>query len=196
MGEFGLSSTPLGIVNTEEYFNAHTPDGNYIVGGDPAVIKIPISDAFLNWQKFINNIGILYGVLTIIGFYNPENGQYRQFYKIFKDGEWHQPIEVFNDSCRIINGEVSAQANPFKAGIGFYNGDYGNWSSPYGVVLQSYLKDGGSLSLMQAATDNVNGAYRLFGRNMYVRGNGIAEYGTPVEFYHTGLNPLQLMLGL
>nr|WP_249649697.1 phage tail protein [Pectobacterium carotovorum] len=188
VGEFGHTSVVLGTVDTEQYFNANTPDGNYIVGGEPDVLKIPISDAFLNWRRYVGHDGSLYGVLTIVGFYTPSGGQFRQFHKILIKGRWQQPTEVFNDSCRLINGEVSATANPFK-GVGFYNGDYGNWGRPYGVVLQSYLPGGGAISLMQSSTSVASSQYELFGRNVVVSEDGTATYGPPVQFYHTEFRP-------
>ncbi|WP_232487356.1 hypothetical protein [Pectobacterium parmentieri] len=192
---FDRISIRLGTVDTEKYFNSNTPNGFYVVGGDPAALKIPLSDAFLNWQVFHGgDASSEYGVLTILGFFNPQRGQYRQFYKILKDGVWQPAIELFNDSCRIINGEVSAPANPFK-GIGFYNGDFGNWPSNFGVVLQSYFKSGGSISLMQESVADVSTQYRLFGRNVVVRENGNAEYGNPVEFYHTDFKPSYADIG-
>ncbi|MBQ4779973.1 hypothetical protein F9U38_05590 [Pectobacterium versatile] len=74
-------------------------------------------------------------------------------------------------------------------GIGFYNGDFGNWPSAFGVVLQSYKKDAGAISLMQESVSNANHPYRLFGRNIVVKPDGGATYGVPVEFYHTGHLP-------
>ncbi|POY55668.1 phage tail protein [Pectobacterium versatile] len=188
IGEFRRNSVVLGTVDTEQYFNVNTPDGNYIVGGNPDVLKIPISDAFLNWRRFIGNDGSFYGVLNIVGFYTPSGGQFRQFHKVVIKGQWQSPTEIFNDSCRLINGEVSAATNPFM-GIGFYNGDFGNWPSAFGVVLQSYKKDAGAISLMQESVSNANHPYRLFGRNIVVKPDGGATYGVPVEFYHTGHLP-------
>lgn len=195
-GDFGFGgrSKMLGTVDTEKYFNLATPSGFYVVGGDPTLLKIPLSDAFLQWEVFGESAAASYGVLRIIGFYNPQRGEFRQFYKILKNGVWRPAIEVFNDACRLINGEVSNTTNPFK-GIGFYNAEQGNWPRQYGVVLQSYLKDAGAISLMQRAVSNVAEKYELWGRNVIVREDGTASYGEPVEFYHSGNKPNALDVG-
>ncbi|MFJ5406275.1 tail fiber protein [Pectobacterium punjabense] len=188
-GEFGLggNATPIPRnADIHEFFNS-APSGCYAAheGGYSNIPDGDVSYSFF-WQPTLNNI---YGVLECVGLNST-----REYYQNKINGNWMGWVERFNDSCRFINGEVSAATNPFK-GIGFYNGDYGNWPSRYGVVLQGYKRSAGSISLMQESVASADSPYRLFGRNVVVNGDGSATYGTPAEFYHTQFKPTATDVG-
>ncbi|GKW26008.1 hypothetical protein PEC311524_36020 [Pectobacterium carotovorum subsp. carotovorum] len=172
----------------ETFFSMDRGSGQYAYGGSWASAGLPngFSDVFIDWSTYRYQGGATIGCIDAVGTFGNRRGM--RIRKLLINGAWSDwSFDVSSNASNTstINEWVSAPNSPF-IGIGFYNGTYGNWPRPYGTVIQSYQRDAGGLSIMQEAVANANDFVRFFGRNIVVNGEGLATYGNPVEFLHTG----------